>query len=206
MQQNSPSHTWGISGRLRELIAAYRHQIRAFRHPKFPRSIVCLGGIEMQKQLFEIRSDLSGSRYCVAFNCRKTARAVTRFYDLALTPSGIRSTQFAILVGIAKSQPVSIGGLSDMLSIDTTTLTRSLHLMRRQGLLRVSERSTMRRRFVTLTRTGARIFDRSIPLWRRAQTRLVSAIGEARWMALQQQLEQLSSLALRLEKGRRTIP
>ena len=159
----------------------------------------------MQKQLSGIKNDLSGSGTCVASNCRKAARAVTKLYNLALTPSGIRSTQFAILVGIAQSQPVSIGRLSDMLLIDTTTLTRGLRRMRRQGLLRISERSTMRQRFVTLTHEGARILDRSIPLWRRIQMRLVTAIGKARWQALQRELEQLSSLALRLERSRRTI-
>ena len=53
--------------------------------------------------------DLNGTGYCASLNFRRTARAVTRMYDTAMQDSGIRSTQFAILVGIAKTQPVSMG-------------------------------------------------------------------------------------------------
>lgn len=101
----------------------------------------------MPKRLGETRLHLPGLGYCVAFNSRKSARAVTKLYDLELVPSGIRSTQFAVLIGLAKSQPVSIGDLAETLLIDTTTLTRSLRLMRKQGLLTISERSTMRQRY-----------------------------------------------------------
>src|SRR6266567_1250545 len=46
--------------------------------------------------------DLSGTGSCAAFNFRRTARAVTRLYDLGLEPSGLRATQFAILTANAK--------------------------------------------------------------------------------------------------------
>src|SRR5205807_2990014 len=98
--------------------------------------------------------DLSGTGYCASFNFRRTARAVTSLYDTALQKSGIRSTQFAILVGLAKSQPVSIGALADVLVIDATTLTRSLRLLRREGLIVISNRAAMRQRFLTITAKG----------------------------------------------------
>jgi len=148
--------------------------------------------------------DLSGSGYCVAFNSRKAARAVTKLYDLELAPSGLRSTQLAVLIALAKYQPVSIGGLAETLLIDTTTLTRSLRLMRNQGLLTISARSTMRQRFVTLTRKGARALKESMPLWRKVQTRFVRAIGNEHWHCLQQELARLSTTALRLASNRRT--
>ena len=61
-------------------------------------------------------------------NFRRTARAVTRLYDLGLEPSGLRATQFAILTAIAKFQPVSISRIGEILVLDQTTLTRSLRL------------------------------------------------------------------------------
>ncbi len=39
-------------------------------------------------------------RVCACFNFRKASRAVTQFFDVALQPSGLRSTQFVILVRI----------------------------------------------------------------------------------------------------------
>ena len=83
--------------------------------------------------------DLTGTGHCGSFNFRRTARAVTRLYDAALQESGIRSTQFAILVGIAKTQPVAIGKLGEVLVVDGTTLTRSLRLLKKEGLVAISE-------------------------------------------------------------------
>jgi DNA-binding MarR family transcriptional regulator len=157
----------------------------------------------MSKRLGETGLDLSGSGYCVAFNSRKAARAVTKLYDLELAPAGIRSTQFAVLITLAKSQPVSIGDLAAALLIDTTTLTRSLRLMRKQGLLTISERSTMRQRFVTLTLEGTHALQNSLPRWRTVQTRFVNAIGKGHWKVLRQELAHLSAIAQRLELSRR---
>src|ERR1700756_5014584 len=100
--------------------------------------------------------DLKGTGSCAAFNFRRTARAVTRLYDLALEPSGIRSTQFAILTAIAKFQPVAISRIGEILVLAKTTLTRSLRLMQKQGILEISPRSTRRQRFLNLTDAGAK--------------------------------------------------
>jgi DNA-binding MarR family transcriptional regulator len=123
------------------------------------------------------------------------ARAVTRVYDAALQESGIRSTQFAILVAVAKKQPTPIHQLSEILFIDQTTLTRSLKLMRKEGFLAISERSTMRQRFVTLTPKGERALARAVPLWRKIQDRFVEQVGTRHWAELRDELGELSALA-----------
>lgn len=142
--------------------------------------------------------DLTGTGYCASLNFRRTARAVTRIYDAALQESGIRSTQFAILVGIAKKQPVSIGKLADVLVIDGTTLTRSLRLLRKEGLVAISNRSTMRQRFLRVTPRGNRVLTRSVPLWRAAHERFVASVGSSYWVDLRNELERLAHLAVGL--------
>lgn len=150
--------------------------------------------------------DLNGTGYCASFNFRKTARAVTRLYDGALQESGIRSTQFAILVGIAKSQPVSIGALADVLVMDGTTLTRSLRLLQKEGLIAISSRAAMRQRFLTVTARGVRVLARSLPAWRKAQEQFVATIGSQYWMDLRNELERLAHLAVELEKPQKEVP
>jgi DNA-binding MarR family transcriptional regulator len=143
--------------------------------------------------------DLAGTGYCASFNLRRTARAVTRAYDEALQETGMRSTQFTILVGIAKNQPVSIGALADVLIIDPTTLTRSLGLLRKEGLITVSNRAAMRQRFLALTRTGERALARSLPAWRKVQERLVSTVGAEQWNDLRSKLEELAHTVVALD-------
>jgi DNA-binding MarR family transcriptional regulator len=145
--------------------------------------------------------DLSGTGYCASFNFRRTARAVTQLYDRALQESGLRSTQFAILVGIAKNQPVSIGAIAEVLIIDRTTLTRNLLLLKKDGLIAISERSTMRQRFLKITPQGESALARSLPLWRKAQREFVSRIGDKYWTDLRSELERLAHVAVRLEKS-----
>jgi DNA-binding MarR family transcriptional regulator len=152
------------------------------------------------------RMDLSGTGTCASFNFRRTARAVTRMYDAALQESGIRSTQFAILVGIAKSQPVSIGALGDVLVLDKTTLTRSLRLLKKDGLVAISERSTMRQRFLSLTPKGERTLAHSLPAWRKAHARFVSTVGVDYWIELRNELERLARVVIELESPQTEVP
>ena len=39
---------------------------------------------------------------CPSFNLRKSARAVSRMFDEALQPSGLRSGQFVMLLSVAR--------------------------------------------------------------------------------------------------------
>ena len=146
--------------------------------------------------------DLHGTGYCASFNFRRTARAVTKLYDEALQPAGIRSTQFAILVGVRKEQPVAIGKLGEILVIDRTTLTRSLQLLQREGLLTVSKRGEKRQRFVSVTPKGDAVLARAVPVWREMQARFVNAIGDSYWQDLRGELERLAGVAGRLEATR----
>jgi DNA-binding MarR family transcriptional regulator len=150
--------------------------------------------------------DLRGAAYCASFNFRRTARAVTRLFDLAFQQSRIRSTQFTILVGIAKTQPTSISSLAKLLVIDPTTLTRSLRLLAKDGLVEISERSAMRQRFVTLTPAGEKTLARSLPAWRATQERWVQAVGSEHWLELRAELERLAGVAVELGGPQREGP
>lgn len=144
--------------------------------------------------------DLTGTGYCASFNFRRAARAMTALFDHALQGSGIRSTQFTILTAVAKAQPVSIGKVSETLVVDATTLTRNLNLLRKQGLVTVSPRGSMRQRFLTLTGEGEKALARAVPLWREIQQKFVDQIGEDTWKKLRSELEDLSKLAVSMEK------
>jgi len=139
--------------------------------------------------------DLHGTGHCAAFNFRRTARAVTRLYDEALQPTGIRSTQFAILVGVKKAEPIAIGELGRTLGIDPTTMTRSLRLLKNDGLLTISKRAEKRQRFVSITAKGVETLERAVPVWREMQARFENTIGPEYWRELRNDLERLAGVA-----------
>lgn len=140
--------------------------------------------------------DLTGTGYCASLNFRRTSRIVTRLYDTVMQESGVRSTQFAILVGIAKLQPVAMGALAKVLMLDSSTLTRSLRLLQKERMIEISKRSQMRRRFLKLTLSGQKALQRSLPLWRTAHERFLAEVGADYWLKLRDELETIAKSAM----------
>jgi DNA-binding MarR family transcriptional regulator len=125
---------------------------------------------------------LKGRRLpCACANLRKAARVVTQFYDALLRPSGTRIAQFTLLQALKTAPGISQKELGELLGIDSTTLTRTLALLRRSQWLR-SERGDDRRELrLYLTTAGQREYRRVLPYWRSAQARLRLALGERNW-------------------------
>jgi DNA-binding MarR family transcriptional regulator len=143
--------------------------------------------------------DLTGTGYCASLNFRRTSRMVTRMYDIAMQESGVRSTQFALLVGIAKLQPVTMGALAQVLMLDRSTLTRSLRLLEKERMIEISKRAAMRQRFLKLTHSGEKALQRSLPLWRAAHARFVEAVGADYWLKLRNELELIAKSKIMAE-------
>src|SRR6266404_2196646 len=70
---------------------------------------------------------------CMCGNFRRTSRALTQLYEEAMRPLGLRATQLTILQALSRAGEVSQGQLGEMLAMDSTCLTRTLAIMRRQG-------------------------------------------------------------------------
>jgi DNA-binding MarR family transcriptional regulator len=143
--------------------------------------------------------DLHRTGYCASLNFRRTARAITCMYDLAFQGTKIRSTQFTILIAVAKTQPAPISKLGSILIIDSTTLTRSLAKLQKQGLITISKRAERRQRFVSLTEAGVAALAESLPGWRAAQERFEKAVGAEFWLGFRRELERLAHLAVDLD-------
>jgi DNA-binding MarR family transcriptional regulator len=133
---------------------------------------------------------------CACRNLRRTARAVTRLYDDALRPSGLRITQFTLLVAVGLSEPVPITRLADALALDRTTLARDLKPLSERGLLEITAGQDKRTRLVGLTAQGREAIGRAYPLWQRAQAHIVAGSGPDRWPLVASGLEEVAALAL----------
>jgi DNA-binding MarR family transcriptional regulator len=139
--------------------------------------------------------DLTGTYDCAAFNLRRASRVVSQLYDAGLSPTGLRATQFAILVAVGKTQPVSVGRLAELTVMDQTTMTRNLAPLVRDGLIAISARGTRREKLVRLTSEGERQLARAVPVWRMLQARFVSALGAGKWRQMRRELEVLTGAA-----------
>jgi DNA-binding MarR family transcriptional regulator len=117
---------------------------------------------------------------CACFNIRKAARAVTQVYDDALRPTGLRTTQFTLLMLLQGHGPMSVQALAREAVTDRTTLTRNLALLEDRDLVRVRPGDDARVRLVQLTAAGRAATAAAFPLWRAAQARMTKRMGQQR--------------------------
>ena len=117
------------------------------------------------------------------------ARIVTRAYDDALRPVGLRATQLSVLIAVAIDGAMSITELADFLGMDRSTLTRNLTPLAAEGLVSVGVEGWRRSRELKITKKGRARMESAVPIWEQAQAALKRKVGERNWDGFHQQLE-----------------
>jgi DNA-binding MarR family transcriptional regulator len=123
----------------------------------------------------------SATAVCPSFHLKKSARAVSRLFDEALQPCGLRSGQLVILLTVADLREPTYGQLARDLVMDNSTVARSLRPLEREGLLRLVPGPDRRRKTVRLTALGAERIRQAVPLWKRAMADFYRGVDEAQW-------------------------
>jgi DNA-binding MarR family transcriptional regulator len=127
---------------------------------------------------------------CASF--RRTSRTLTQLYEEALRPLGLRATQFTILQVLSLAGEVSQGQLGEMLAMDSTSLTRTLAIMVRQGWIAERRGEDRRERWLRLSSAGEAKLSRALPVWEKVQSRLRHQLGAQAWKNLLQLTQQVT--------------
>lgn len=131
---------------------------------------------------------------CVCASLRRASRSVSRLYERALAPSGLSVPQFTLLYVLAR-QPLVQGTIAEVLTIDRTTLTRTLATMERRGLIRAAEGEDKRECHWSLTPAGKKALDLTRPRWEKVQEKLRKRLGAERWELLINELTNVAAAA-----------
>lgn len=134
--------------------------------------------------LESLKPDDSGHAPCACFNVRRMSRAITQLYDDALKSTGIRSTQFSLLIGIAGIGEEGVGAIAKRLDTDRTTLTRNLKPLLDKGLVQERPTGDARVRGLALTPKGLKALQDALPLWEGAQERVKAGMPSVHFEAL----------------------
>ncbi len=138
-------------------------------------------------------------RVCAA--ARRAARAVTQLYDLVLSPTGLRATQFIILRSVAQHGEVAQWSLSREHSIAIETLSRRLAGMRKSGWVALRISGPRREHVYSITPDGREILARALPFWERAEARLAEAHARTAAHDLAATVQMLNLLAAAAQEG-----
>ncbi len=129
----------------------------------------------------------------IAKNChcrrlRAATRTVSRLYDEALRPTGIKGNQLTVLVAVSLMQPVPITLLANRLTMERTTMTRNLRPLQSEGFVEIGA-GAGRIRNVSLTAKGKAIIQQAKPLWDTAQAEMQKRLGKENLITMSKVLE-----------------
>jgi DNA-binding MarR family transcriptional regulator len=119
---------------------------------------------------------------CTCGSLRKASRRISQFYDTALAPVGIKSTQYAILSEVDRNSlegPITMCELASTMVMDRSTLGHNLKPLERDDLivLRPSNHDR-RKRYVELTKKGKSNLQKARRLWRHTEGRFEKIFGK----------------------------
>jgi DNA-binding MarR family transcriptional regulator len=132
---------------------------------------------------------------CLCSNFRRASRALTQLYEQALRPLGLKVSQFSILQALSLAGEVTQGRLGEILVIDSTTLTRTLAIMRRQDWIAERRGKDRRERWLQLTKAGKSQLTRATSAWEETQSRLRRELGAQTWNQLFQLTHRITTSA-----------
>src|ERR1700732_3482637 len=132
---------------------------------------------------------------CSCQNLRRVTRLVTRIYDQELRNADIEISQFGLLTALAIVGEANQKALSAGFAMDSTTLTRTLALLRKQGWIHVRPGKDRRERVFRLTEEGKRQMAMAQPHWQAAERRLRKTLGASGWNRMKATVARVTNAA-----------
>ena len=137
----------------------------------------------------EPAAEIAGT--CLHMRVRLLSRVLSKLYDDALRPFGVKSSQFNILVAAGVIGQVSPRQLSRRLHLDLSTVSRNVERLRAAGWLEAMQADDGRARPFRLTEAGTALIEAALPAWRAAQQEAARLLGHAQRDALFQAVESI---------------
>lgn len=115
------------------------------------------------------RINIEETKNCHCLKARKKAREITRRYEEALRPFGLKATQFSILSVLAIKGRTLLSELADLLGLERTSLSRSVDILEDRGWVKSKKSSDGRERPMVITRLGMVTLESAFPHWQHVQ-------------------------------------
>ena len=141
-------------------------------------------------------NDIDLMQICVGSNLRKTSRVVTQLYDKFLQSTGLKITQYSMLVNIVRHKGVSISKLGEIMLLDQTTATRNVNNLKKNGLVNITkDKNDSRAKIITITDLGIKKLKEANPIWVQIQERIINDIGKEQYKRFLETLKNIQDIA-----------
>jgi DNA-binding MarR family transcriptional regulator len=144
----------------------------------------------------EARVSETGERpgRCSNAGLRRATRRLSQLYDDAIAPSGLRATQFGLLVQLRDLGTPTMGELAEAMVMDLSALGHTLKPLARDGLVTLAvDARDRRQRRVALTEAGRTRLRAAAARWREAQLRFEAVFGREKAAQLRALVDEIAS-------------
>ena len=149
--------------------------------------------LSLHIQLFMNDGTKLAERVCVAGGVRKLNRMVSAIYDGALADTGLKTSQFSVLVAVFNRGKVRPAELTNLLQMDESTLSRNVERMCARGWLKLERGDDRRSHLIEVSDKGRALIRKCLPAWQRAQEEVSQRLGADNVAALRSALRKLSA-------------
>ena len=141
-----------------------------------------------------ININSKSGRYCLSANLRKACRVLASLYSAEMSQTDLRGTQFTLLSAIAGFGEVTVSELGEFLTMDQTTATRGVQVLKKMGYIDAVAGEDKRTRVIKLSKAGEAALGAAYPKWLEAQTKVWDYLGDEKAVELLELSEQLVAL------------
>lgn len=117
------------------------------------------------------------AEHCLMTRTRRISRVITSLFDQELRPHGLSSSQFSLLVLIARMNGASRAEIGRANHQERSTSTRNLQLVLDQGWAEEIMPEKGRSRPIMISKAGRELLAQAMPAWRAAQVKAKQLLG-----------------------------
>jgi len=130
---------------------------------------------------------------CPGYLLGRAYKRVTREFEKEFRESNLTLAQFALLVNIGRQEPASGSDIAARLGSDISTISRTIELLVKRGLVLQKRGEDRRVRVYCLTDAGHAALAEAIPKWRRAKHQTLAGIDRSEWRTALRQIQKIGA-------------
>lgn len=130
---------------------------------------------------------------CPGYHLGKAYKKVTRIFEEEFRSSDLTLPQFAVLVNTGITETATGTEIAERLGSDLSTISRTMEIVVRRGLVEQQRAADRRVRVYRLTAQGREVLRDALKKWRRAKRRVLSEVDSETWSGTLETLQQIAS-------------
>ena len=136
--------------------------------------------------------------HCFAYASRRTARAVTNYFNQRLAPFDLNVAQFGLMAAVAKMPESTLAAVGDAMLLDESTMARNFNVLERRGLMEAEGGRGRGGKRISLTKEGQALHAEALCVWTKTNQKIARMLGPQHAEAGQKFLRDLSAASERL--------